>query len=248
MPGDAALIWAGCARRAGGEPGAAALTPQRPGMRAGARGGRGSRGRLGVFPLQTLPPPPPPPPNPRCSGQRPLGRAPRDLISRCDRRGRLPPPRCAWSSWSPAAPLCAEMGASPRAVMGILNAAGEPSHPPPPCALTHVPAFTLSASPAARLHTALSPSYLSHAAPHVVTSDRPAGCTRAKCLPFLVSTWVQNLELEGPHRAPASWEDGLRGSVRPSRVDDAHHCTRRTSHLPFPRLGADPTLCSGTLA
>ncbi|CAI9159129.1 unnamed protein product [Rangifer tarandus platyrhynchus] len=36
-------------------PRASALTPQRPGMRAGARDGRGSRGRLQVFPLETLP-------------------------------------------------------------------------------------------------------------------------------------------------------------------------------------------------
>lgn len=39
-----------------GGPGAAALTPQRPGMRAGARGPRGSPGRLRLFP----PEPPPP--------------------------------------------------------------------------------------------------------------------------------------------------------------------------------------------
>lgn len=36
-------------------PRASALTPQRPGMRAGARDGRGSRGSLQVFPLETLP-------------------------------------------------------------------------------------------------------------------------------------------------------------------------------------------------
>lgn len=46
----------GCARRAGGRPRAAALTPQRPGMRAGARGGRGSRGAAGCSRWRRRPP------------------------------------------------------------------------------------------------------------------------------------------------------------------------------------------------